>query len=134
MSNVFQTHLKGFKLNKMVIEQKMAQSIKGSTQLIEESTQPIEPIKELFDLFNSISWKVQKPSLSSGTLVRQVEIELHPVDYQSKGDRGSTVTFNVLNANGWWTNQTRTRSDKPPTASLTSFLYKKTQIFIVLRV
>ena len=99
MSNVFKTHLKGFKLNKMVIEQKMAQSIKGSTQLIGESTQPIEPIKELIDLSNSISWKVQKPYLSSGTPVRQVEIELHPVDYWSKGGWGSTVTFNVLNAN-----------------------------------
>ena len=77
----------------------MAQSVKGSTQLIKESTQPVEPTEEPVNMFNSISWKMQKPSLSSRMLVQPIEIEPHPIEYRSNNGRGSTVTFNVLNAN-----------------------------------
>ena len=66
---------------------------------MKESTQPVEPTEEPVNMFNSIGWKVQKPSLSSGMLVQPIEIEPHPIEYQSNNGRGSTVTFNVLNAN-----------------------------------
>ena len=61
MSNTFQTSLKNFKLKKMIVEPK-------TTQQIESDEEPV-------NLFSSIDRGVQKPSLSSRTLVQLVEVE-----------------------------------------------------------
>ena len=42
-------------LKKMVVEPKTAQPVEGSTQSIEESTQPVEPAEKLVNLFSSTS-------------------------------------------------------------------------------
>ena len=71
MLNVFQTYLKGFKLKMMVVEPK--------------TTQLVEPDEEPVNLFSSIGRMVQKPSLSSRTLVQLVKVEPQPVEVQSRG-------------------------------------------------
>ena len=75
MSNVFQTCLKDFTLKMIVVEPKM--------------TQPVESDKELIGLFISTSRNVQKPSLSSRTLVQLVKVEPQPVEVQSKFGQGA---------------------------------------------
>ena len=90
MSNVFQTCLKDFKLKNIVVEPKTAQ--------------PVKPDEKPVDLFSSIGWKVQKPSLCSRILVQ-------PVEEQLRDGRGPTVTYQALNAcyeyhlNNWKSNR-----------------------------
>ena len=86
MSNAFQTCLKGFKLKIIVVEQKMTQSVESNEKLV--------------DLFSLLGWKVQKPYLSSRMLIRSIKVELHPVEYQSRGSQGPMVTYHTLNAKG----------------------------------
>ena len=66
MSNVFQTCLKGFKLKKLVVEPKTAQSI--------------EPDEEPIDSHLNRSSGAKKPSLSSRMIVQSVKVESQPVD------------------------------------------------------
>ena len=49
MSNVFQNCLKGFKLKKLVIEPKMAQSVEPDEEPVEPDEELIEPDEELVD-------------------------------------------------------------------------------------
>ena len=60
MSNVFQTCLKGFKLKKLVVEQKMAQPVEPDEEPVNPPTQPVEGCK--------------KSSLSSGTVVQPIKV------------------------------------------------------------
>ena len=77
MLNYFQTCFKAFKLKKIIVEPKMAQSIEESTQLVESD-------EELVDLFSSTDRWVQKPSLSLffsfRTLVQQVKVGSQPIE------------------------------------------------------
>ena len=68
MSNIFQTCLKGFKLQIMVVEPK--------------TTQVVEPHEEPVDQFSSISQGVQKLSLSSRMIVQLVKVEPQPVEIE----------------------------------------------------
>ena len=80
----------------MVVEQKMTQPVDESTKLSESNKEPIE---ELDNLFNSIGWRVQNHFLSYKTFVRFIEIEPHPVKYQSRSSWSPMVTYHALNAN-----------------------------------
>ena len=78
MSNVFQTCLKGFKLKKLVVEQKMAQPVEPDEEPVDPSTQPVEECK--------------KSSLSSRMVVQLVKV-------WTLTGWDPTVTCQPLNAN-----------------------------------
>ena len=93
MANFFQTCLKGFKLNKMIVEPKIAWPVNESAQLVELA-------KESIDLFAQLVEGCKKKILSSRMFVRPVEVKPHMIEYQSRGDQGLTITYYALNANG----------------------------------
>ena len=66
MSNVFQTCFKGFKLKKLIVEQKTTQSVKSDKE-------PVDP--QL-----NCSRDAKKLSLSSRTVVQPVKFEPQSVD------------------------------------------------------
>ena len=47
-----------------------------------KTAQPIELDEELVNLFSSTDRKVQKPSLSSRTVVQQLKVEPQPVEVE----------------------------------------------------